>query len=237
MKLEQSQLLEEQNELKSLQEELRLHDSTISQLQRDDSSKGRPQTTASSKSLHGSCNDSDDLDFDNNKILDDELKKITEKTGIRHVDSLIERIVTTKEKNFSRYSYITQDLESEIARLETLIVERENELNRLKAEERIHGNDRMRNWEKNEAEKATWISKISEITKKYDEESKKWEDAKRNIKACFQALSLHQSQKDDANEITSGNVMDYLASIEKVRQILPYCQRDIRDLYVSTVTK
>eukprot|EP00569_Conticribra_weissflogii_P009241 CAMPEP_0171370292 /NCGR_PEP_ID=MMETSP0879-20121228/7938_1 /TAXON_ID=67004 /ORGANISM="Thalassiosira weissflogii, Strain CCMP1336" /LENGTH=474 /DNA_ID=CAMNT_0011878757 /DNA_START=70 /DNA_END=1494 /DNA_ORIENTATION=+ len=225
LKLEETKLLEEQNELKSLQEELRLHDSTISRFLRDDSSIGRPQTTVSCKSFHGPGSDSDDLDFDDNDFLDDQLKRLIERTGIRNADSLIERISSTKDKNFSRFSYITQDLESEIAQLETQIVKRENELKRLKAKELVHGNDRKREWEKMEAEKAVWINKISEMKHKFEEESKKWENVKMTLKSCVLALSFHRPQNDDTIEITSGNVMDYLALIEKKISELKFASR------------
>lgn len=207
----------EQEELNSSREQFR-HDDEKGSIQ-----YSRPQTAASQKSVADSnVKKHDDMEeFDDEKVLDEALAKVKELTGINDVESLIESLNQTEERNFSRFSYITHELENEAAKLDANIAQSERELERVKCRGLNDGTHRQKELRTMEEKKKQLDQKINEAEKEYQEQLLIWQRAKASICSCFDALSL--SRPDSlltTNGITENNVIEYLGAIEKVRQNL-----------------
>ncbi|KAL3783065.1 hypothetical protein HJC23_012102 [Cyclotella cryptica] len=212
-------LLETREALRLDKEELqKLQEQEENQLLTEQSAAevSRSATAQSQKSEAKSSLQIQDMEnYDDEKMLDEAFAKVKMLAGMDDADAIVEKLNQIDDGNFSRFSYITNELEAESDELKQRIAEAQSQLDILKCSEWNTGSNQNAGGAL-EKRKRELQDKLNEIDLEYQWKLDSWERIRASIQtACHEldvSIPCHFVVSDG---VTMNNVMEYLAAIEK----------------------
>jgi hypothetical protein len=152
--------------------------------------KDRLFTALSQKSDAKSQHEQDLEEYDDEQILNSAFIKVKQLTGIDNADEIVQQLNQLEELNFSRFNYITQELEAESEALEHQIAEAQRELEMRRCSVLTADTQKREMAIVMKGKRIELEEKIKEVDAQYQRKLADWEKIKASIQIACHELDL-----------------------------------------------
>jgi hypothetical protein len=149
-----------------------------------------PSSALSQKSDPNPQNVQETEEYDDEKMLDEAFAQVKELTGIQDADELVKKLTQMDELNFSRFNYITQELEATNDNLEYKIAEAQRELEMLRCSDQALSVRKQQELSLRKERNNQLEQHIKDVEDKYQQKLEEWSTIKASIETACIELKL-----------------------------------------------